>query len=568
MHLTTIALGSLLPPRGNPRRSFDKADMRALAWSIRADGVLQNLVVQPEGEGGYRVISGKRRFLALKLLKKQGAIDDTYPVPVEIKDDLSVEDALRIATVENVHREQLSPLDEAEAFARLLQCGATLETIVEKTGMSAQTVKRRLALASLCPEVKKALREDRITRSMAEALTIASPARQRSLIEAFDDEEQPDAEDVRHMLLHDRPSVATALFRPEQYSGAIATDLFADEETSFFEDVDQFMQLQRAAVDDLAESLRAEEAWVEVFEVYGMPWWQYREAEEGEAAGAVINLHPSGSVEVRKGLVKRPIEPRVVEAVRPSPAVSRPRERPEFSRDVLDHATRQRSAVLQAALLANRRKAKEVAAALLLIGMNLDHGARLTLHPCNTAPASEHGQASYRKIEALASELADCLGFDRRETKTGVARLASGDDPAALYEAVGLLSDEDLERLVIVLPILCFGQSDWGASNPDSLANRVAADIGLDVRAWWTPNEAFLSGLRRDQIERLAVSSGAAEHVQLRNGSKKDLVAALDAYFAQASVTENPREDRRAQQWLPALMSFPVKNTLDPVATD
>src|SRR5216683_7191081 len=89
MHLTTVPLSSLLAPKGNPRRTLDNAEVRTLARSIAVDGVLQNLIVRREGDEAFRVISGKRRFLALKLLKKQGAIDETYQVPVEIKDELT-----------------------------------------------------------------------------------------------------------------------------------------------------------------------------------------------------------------------------------------------------------------------------------------------------------------------------------------------------------------------------------------------------------------------------------------------------------------------------------------------
>jgi ParB family chromosome partitioning protein len=109
--------------KGNPRRTLDNAEVRTLARSIAVDGVLQNLIVRREGDDAFRVVSGKRRWLALKLLKKQDAIDETYQVPVEIKDELTDDEALRLATVENVQREQLHPLDEAEAFAKLLQAG-------------------------------------------------------------------------------------------------------------------------------------------------------------------------------------------------------------------------------------------------------------------------------------------------------------------------------------------------------------------------------------------------------------------------------------------------------------
>ena len=63
MTLKSIPLSALCPPKGNPRRTVDRAGISSLAESIKADGVLQNLIVEPEDDGKFRVVSGKRRFL-------------------------------------------------------------------------------------------------------------------------------------------------------------------------------------------------------------------------------------------------------------------------------------------------------------------------------------------------------------------------------------------------------------------------------------------------------------------------------------------------------------------------
>ncbi len=87
-----------------------------------------------------------------------------------------------------------------------------------------------------------------------------------------------------------------AIFPRERYTGTLTTDLFADDETTYFDDVDQFLTLQRQAVEEVAEERRQSAAWVEVLHLYTVPWWQYRESTGEEPAGTVINLHPSGSV--------------------------------------------------------------------------------------------------------------------------------------------------------------------------------------------------------------------------------------------------------------------------------
>jgi ParB family chromosome partitioning protein len=133
MTLKSIPLSALCPPKGNPRRTVDRAGISSLAESIKADGVRQNLIVEPEDDGRFRVVSGKRRFLALKLLRRQGAIDNDYKVPAEVRRNLKNGDGLRIATVENVQRAALDPVDEAEAFATMLQNGAAIEDLAAKT---------------------------------------------------------------------------------------------------------------------------------------------------------------------------------------------------------------------------------------------------------------------------------------------------------------------------------------------------------------------------------------------------------------------------------------------------
>jgi ParB family transcriptional regulator, chromosome partitioning protein len=71
----SVPLAALVLPNSNPRRTFNKSGIKGLAESIRTDGVLQNLIVEKNGDGTYRIRGGKRRFLALTLLKKKGVID-------------------------------------------------------------------------------------------------------------------------------------------------------------------------------------------------------------------------------------------------------------------------------------------------------------------------------------------------------------------------------------------------------------------------------------------------------------------------------------------------------------
>lgn len=569
MHITTVTLAALLAPKGNPRRVFDPGEITRLAQSIRSDGVLQNLVVQPEGEDKFRVIAGKRRYLALQALKKDGLIEGSYAVPVEIRENLTEYDALRLATVENVQREQMHVMDEAEAFAKLLQTGGSVEEIADKSGLSTQTVKRRVALANLCSHAKKALRAGTLTRSVAEALTLGSHAQQKQLLESFGDEGLPDPEEIRDMLLRQKPSVAMARFPTDRYSGGLTTDLFADEETTYFDDVDQFFSLQKQAVEALADEYRKTAGFVEVFSLYSVPWWHYREATEGDTAGVVINLHPSGEVEIRKALVREAVREEVVTETRETPIAPRRRERPEFPASLLRYLAYHKSIAVQAALLQHPRKAKELAALLLLSGSSLGYGIRLSRHACHDgAPVVGSDGRGYQEVKAVAVTLANRLCPNQATGTNG-----AGEETATLivelawqvtYDGLCQLSDAELDRLLTLLPILCFGQERLEAlDGDDSLFNRVAADLKVNMRDWWTPDVGFLTGLRREQLLAVAEGSGATSRFTgFKNWTKTELVQALSRFFTEVRTIAEDEAAQNAGTWLPGVMQFPATTEL------
>ncbi len=177
MTMQSVSLSALEPSRGNPRRKIDRKTIEGLAASIRTDGLLHNLVVSPvKGKGKksqhYQIVSGSRRLRALRLLEDRGELPEDFTVAVEVRDDLSKDQTLRIATVENLQRQNMTPLEEAAALTKLVHKGVTLDDVVAQTGLSATTIKRRLALNSLCREAKAALAKGEITLSQAEALTL------------------------------------------------------------------------------------------------------------------------------------------------------------------------------------------------------------------------------------------------------------------------------------------------------------------------------------------------------------------------------------------------------------
>lgn len=554
---TTAPFSALLAPRGNPRRALNKKALEGLAQSIKKDGVLQNLVVKPEGKNAFRVVAGKRRYMALKLLNDRGDIADTYRVPIKLPNNASVADLDRIATVENVQREPLDPIDEAEAFAKLLTKGAKIEEVSAETGVSVPTIRRRLALADLASEAKEAVRAKALPLSLAEAFTLAPQAEQRKLLREVKRYGNVDARQLREHILGEKPSLATAIFPIDRYTGTFTKDLFAEKETTYFDDRERFMALQKEAVDAKAEVLRKECTWVEVATEHTVPWWQYREAKKKESCGAIIHLSPSGRVEVRTGLVKQDVDRGVAKPVRKE----KPKNRPAYSRPTLRYANAHKTLAMQMALMENPRKAKEAAAVLLL------HGApsaaiSLRAHEGLRELAKRPGSSNaYELIDECARKLLGKLGLGT-EAKDGPpswARLHhAGADWTQVISGIRSLNGIELDALIALLVILCFGIEHMEGVEPEAtFFTGLARDLTLDMRTVWTPDTEFLAGLRRDDLLKVATESGASrKHPNLAAATKKELVVTLASYFKRTSDPKATLDesDATGRVWLPDCM--------------
>jgi ParB family transcriptional regulator, chromosome partitioning protein len=561
MNMQTVTLSSLEPGRANPRRAMDRNSLEGLAASIRNDGLLQNLVVSPvKGKGQhYRIVSGERRYRALKLLQERGELDEDFSVPVEIRVSLSKDDSLRIATVENLQRQNLTPLEEATALTKLIHKGATLDDVAARTGLSQTTIKRRLALNGLCEAARAALAEGSISLSQAEAMTLGSDEVQRNVLEEIESGREFTGDDIKAALLDDRPTVALAIFPVEQYTGAITTDLFAEDATSYFDDAEAFFRLQNEAIVELVKHHEASAAWVEVTEGYRIPDWQYREAEEGEQGGVLINLSPTGQVDIREGLAKRDIDRHTAEEIAGNP-IAPHKQKAAYSSVLCAYIAHHKTAAVQELLLACPRKAKEVAV--------VDRLMRLRPHEAMTALAKEaEPQSAYAVIEGQVRQFAAKLGFAvEAETPiwTQLDPWHRGD--LALYEAVRGLSDHELDQLETLLSALVFGQIVCQRlDTEDSLFNRVARDLSVDMRYHWHPDRRFFERRTRDQLVAIAVDCGYAEGAgRMASYKKADLVNCLILYFESArSVSEPTPAQQKARAWLPGAMRFPA---IDPNA--
>jgi ParB family chromosome partitioning protein len=158
-----------------PRLAFDEATLEELASSIREHGVLQPILVRPIDENRFQLIAGERRWRASKLA---GVL--TIPALVENIDD---ETALEISIIENLQREDISPLDEAAMYDRMIRDhGYSIRKLAEKLGKDKGYLENRLRLADAPPEVRAlvSLRKDTLSHAY-ELMKVADPRKRRRL---------------------------------------------------------------------------------------------------------------------------------------------------------------------------------------------------------------------------------------------------------------------------------------------------------------------------------------------------------------------------------------------------
>jgi ParB family chromosome partitioning protein len=161
--LAQIPVGSIRPNARQPRKRVDAEGVAGLAESVRAEGVIQPIVVRPDGEGSYELVAGERRWRAAK-----AAGLPTVPALIRETDD---RDSLLLALVENVAREDLSPVEEARAYAVLQdEFGLTLGDIAERVGRSKPSVSNRLRLLDLPDDVLALVERGALTEGHARAV--------------------------------------------------------------------------------------------------------------------------------------------------------------------------------------------------------------------------------------------------------------------------------------------------------------------------------------------------------------------------------------------------------------
>ena len=485
---TLIPLSKLSVAPENVRRTDKRGGVEGLAESIAAEGLLQNLVAFETESGRFRVVAGGRRLAALKLLAKAGRWSE--PVRCLV---LPTEAAARVSLAENVMRTALHPADEFEAFAALIAEGHDAPEVARRFGTTVRHVEQRMKLAAVSPALVKAYRAGEMTLDQLMAFTVVDDhARQEQVWTTYHVRESMGL-GIRRALLAEHVPVTDKLARfvgleaYEAAGGAVTRDLFSDDAGgTWLADPDLLRRLAAEKMEAEASALSAEGwDWIETFETF--PYSGFY--NHGRVYPRALPLSDEDRTELARLTERREA---ILSGLEAEPVA----------------ASAEALSAVEAAIGVVRERgwnftAEDKARAGVAVG--LTHEGRLPGEVSDLWPwllAQDQGTV----LDLLAFLVSLSLnGVKHRHERAGCDRLRHAD--------------------------------------------QVAASASLDMRAWWSTDEAFLSRLSKAQIA-AAVAEGAGD------GSRE--LAAVIAKLPKGEAVACAAQALEGRGWLPEPLRTPA----------
>jgi ParB family transcriptional regulator, chromosome partitioning protein len=548
MDLMHIPLCELSIAKTNVRHGVRKADYSDLIPSIRQRGILQPLLVRKNGKG-YEIVAGRRRYLAVQSLEKEGLEIEAIPCAIMAKGDDAA--AVEASLIENVHRLPMDDMDQFEAFQRLLKEGRTIEEIANTFGVTEIMVKRRLAIANLSPKIRTAYRAEEIDGETLRALTLASKQQQKDWLLLFEDPEHhaPKGTNLKRWLLGGSQIPTTnAIFDIANYKGEIVSDLFGEE--SYFANPDTFWALQLEAIAKLKASFEGN-GWarVEVLE-QDQPFneWDYEKTTKKKGGAIYISVSDRGEVEAHEGYLTR-AEMRKAEARATGTANPQAKsEKPELTKPIQNYVELHRLAAVRLALLNHPQIALCLVLAHMIVGSNLwmvkpepmkaakpEIGASVAANPATIA------------FDERRKEMLVLCGFE--DDRSELVRPNGDDYSLASFFARLLKLPEDA-----VLRLLALAMAETLASGT-ATAEAVAMTTSATLNDW-RPDDTFFDLLSGKDVVQAMLADIASPAVSA--GNKGETAKVQKGIIKDFLYGTNGREYKK--DWLPPYFQFPPKS--------
>ncbi|GEM_PF-146587 len=540
-----LSIDNLEPSPFNARKrppANEDQLVAALAASIVARGLLQPLLVRPAGLR-YEVIAGDRRRRAIALAIGDGRLPDDYPVDCRAR-EMSDSEAYLASAAENLAREDMDPLDEAEAFQMLLPHvippeGQTAHAAIGmQYGRSESTVFRRLALLRTAPSVQAALRQGEITLAQGQALALGDRKEQEQVLKRIKDQPELGTHAIKRLVTADRENVSKAIFKIDQYKGEIVTD--PDTGDRYFADPVEFDQLTHAILEAKATALRRKWKWVEICEGN---FWELFSGNDGsravapddpDAGGVVEYSRHSGKVEIHAPVLRKSVL-----AARAKAKHAEETGTPAGSADPLTKGQQEtlhiaktrtlRQAVVDSGGLGGSRLAE----ALICLGLLGAREIRIGATDYNSAMAISSGDAPHDHIGHLLEAVRSGSAEDYR-TSAHTLSYAVNRDPVKYLDALMAAPQDTVYDLMVALAAERIGSwwlpGDTAAIGDTNLAVAIAfhAKVARVDQAQWAPDEAWFKAYGKDRLVDLARPLAVADKgLNIRGMKKGELVKLL-----------------------------------------
>jgi ParB family chromosome partitioning protein len=567
MDLQHIPLNHLKIAAVNVRHSRQAPDTSDILPSIRRRGVLQPLLVRPNGEG-FEIVAGRRRYFAVKqITEEQGTAPEEVALPCAVMGAGDDAAAVEASLIENVTHLPMHEMDQYEAFASLLKQGRSVPEIADTFGVTELTVKRRLALANLHPKIREAYRQEDIEPEDLKLLTMASKRQQREWLTCFEAETRLDAETEdneetepapRGWLLKqwlfggERIAVSAALFPAENYAGEIVADLFGEE--AYFADREMFWALQSEAVAKRRDELLAQ-GWSEVVVLERgaqFPRWQFVEVSREDGGKVFIVVRENGEVDVHEGYLdaktarsRRKPENGTDGETEASEAA---RAKPELTKAAENYVALYRHAIVRVELLKTPGVALRLAVAHMIVGSPLwsikPEDQRADKKEIADNVLGSTAQAAFEAERAAVLELLDL-------EPSWLGTLARPNDDshsaAAIFARLLALSDEQVMR------VLTLAMAETLAVR-SVLVEAAGALLRPDPVQWWQADDTFLDLVRDRRVVNAMLAEVAGESVANANVSE---TAKVQKKVIRDCLTGEGRE--KVTGWVPGYMAFPIR---------
>ena len=487
----------------------------------------------PTKPGEHEIIAGERRWRAVGLLVTNEKAGGDYPLPIRLVAPCDDRKLLELALTENVARKDMTPLEEAEAFAMLAGQGASPAEIGDVVGLTARTVQKRLRLVrDLTPQVRDALAEDEITVEFANVLAAYCPkSKQNATVEEINRGQIRTTAQLKSMCLASRIATTGALFDLDQYKGGFVEDE-ENPEIRYFADGAAFKALQAKGVKAKKEELGKKYAIVEVAdrakgEIFRD--WNYSVKPGHAKARAVIELDDQGAAKVHLDLVHHsdlhPTPPAAGQTKAPVPA--EPTTKPHNS-----YAHRRKNEVLQAAVA---ESTPALAMRLTILGLMRESSAVRILPDAHPSGGDFCiGEVPRAIIEEFSGRFAEAASEPMEFNHSGWglkhSYYASNNcDPAKMWQTLVGMTDTEAGRLFTALVALRVGSFDGyapelGDRDGAVCIARTLGLVGSEAEVGLALQPQDLDGLRKGTLIDVARSIGVRDANTMKTA---DLKAAI-----------------------------------------